>query len=362
MLLKIYKRDNSINLIIDGSVSFTILFVIEIIIIFGLKLIRCETIGWLPYFVLGTTDFIIYLLRENITLDEFFSKYYRNNRQAIILITISLVLLYCIVVNLYNQQNQFFKEHLFEISIITAGYIAVNIFYFISIFKNIQKYRKIQELTEYQAYLNHLAMALHSREHEYKNEINVILGIAEQKQGNLSLEKIIKYGEEIYDQKSQNNTNAVISNNCIVAALILRMDKAAKQKNIEFAYFEENPFPMYPINEYEFIEMLSNLLNNAFEAVAELPRHERFVSVQFLGNQIEVVNTIDRSIQNANAFKFGNNRYSTKGIGRGYGLRNVFKILRKNNIHSEIYVKEGKLYFTLIFDIFNWISDYLLLF
>lgn len=75
----------------------------------------------------------------------------------------------------------------------------------------------------------------------------------------------------------------------MVAALLFQKAAQAKQNHIEFDQKISFPFPNYPVMSYDLIEVLSSLMDSAFESVLELPENERQVFLEMSMNTIEVL-------------------------------------------------------------------------
>ena len=187
---------------------------------------------------------------------------------------------------------------------------------------------------------------MNRRDHEYKNQINAILAIAESNDKN-ALEKIIHFSGQIFDDQRNSQRVTIISENSYISALLLRLSKQAQDKDVRFATYIERPFPNYRIPEPQLITLLSNLLNNAFEAAAVLPECDRDVYLEFRENTIKVINKVDQ--QTTDLSKLSLNGYSTKGPGRGFGMSNIISLAEVYNIALDIKLNNSDIIFTLTF-------------
>lgn len=345
----IFVQRNVCNIIIDSVAAFIVLFILELPIVLITKVgIVTEYETGLQYTILIIIIIGVIWTEKNTMIRELCGKYYQKNRKVIMMIAMNMMMLCCIIVNFYNKKTYFFEGHYAEFMLLAAGYILIHILYFFSAYSDAQKKKELQLITEYQTHLNAVTERLNHRQHEYKNELNTILGIAERKEGNKTLEQIIQYTKQIYDQKKEASCVSVICDQSIVAALIYRMHKIAEERQISFSYYLEEPFPKYEITENELTEILSNLLNNGFEAVESLPVECRQVSIQITEKEIEVTNSVEHSFKDKDIMWIGRKKYSTKGEGHGYGMANVFRLLRKNEIGMTVYLDDN-LHFVLHF-------------
>lgn len=347
LLMKVLIRRNLANIVIDTIVSYAIMFVLELPVVFLTKFLYLHPLiqPWLPYILLGALLLGMVPVKHSSSIDYACAKYYRDNSQ--IIAVANFFLLACMIANIYNLRSYFFNSKYLELMLIVFGYILITVLYFISTYKRAKEKEQIKIITEHQQYLSYLTDELNRRQHEYKHEINTIIGIAEQRQGDASLDAIIHYGEQIFRKKLEEETVSVVSDNTIVAALIYRFNKMADQSNIEFSYYIEEPFPTYPLTEFELIEILSNLLMNAFEAVAGL--NHPMVIIKLEEHTIEMINSVEETFGEDCIIRFGR-KYSTKGPGHGFGLQNVFKIIHKRKISTDIYLEGRNLHFLLRFN------------
>lgn len=201
-----------------------------------------------------------------------------------------------------------------------------------------------QELNIYKTYIpvvEQLMDDIRARQHEFDNHIQALRMIEDQ--DNEITQLISSYTDDILEK---NKWNVLIKfNNKIISGFIYSKKKEAEQRGIDFEVIIETYFFETKVNDYQLIEMVGILLNNAFEAVADLPiRHVVLkVSKEKDRDVLEVKNRHPYLKEEtiSNMFKKGiSTKSSGKNSKRGYGLHNLQKIMNDNDGSIEVYNEE----------------------
>ena len=130
-------------------------------------------------------------------------------------------------------------------------------------------------------------------------------------------------------------TQSAVTDNIAVSIFLHQVKKRAEEEHVNLEYYIEKPFPEYKIPEKDLVELISNAINNAFEAVAGLEPEKRSIFILFQDKHIEVINTMPYSGKI-------NTSVSTKGSSRGYGRKNMQRIAKKYDIKLETEVEEDR--------------------
>lgn len=270
----------------------------------------------------------------------------QKRRDYILLASIGMVVPIVMLSNIFLNNSMMFWEGDYKTSFLVILYFVMNLFlvrYFVEL---LQKENEIKMVREYGEHLKELAEELNKREHEYKNQLNAIIGIAE-RNGPECREQIIEYAESItMASKKRTTGGSIISDNSVIAAFIFRMSKVAKSRDIKFDYYIAKPFPSYDLPENELNELLANLINNAFEAAEELKDHKRYAAVCLEETYIEVSNYVNQDFSKS-IIKKTRPGFSTKGPNRGYGMANIRDIVKKYNLQMEPDLREDLLTVTI---------------
>lgn len=218
--------------------------------------------------------------------------------------------------------------------------IKINFFIFINIILNMSFYRtlhktvlkdkNIEVKNAYNPLLDEIIENIRANEHEYKNHINMLY----------SMIQVSKSIPEIKEKAGNyigniNNTNVLskvldIENTTVKAVLYSKLVEC-EQKGINLTYNIKTNMEESYLNDTEITIILSNLLNNAIEATKEANEKKIFFSIRNLERyNIEVKNNISGlNIDPSKIEDFFKKGFSSKGTGRGYGLHNVKKIVKK---------------------------------
>ncbi|MBA5850179.1 GHKL domain-containing protein [Clostridium sp. cel8] len=190
---------------------------------------------------------------------------------------------------------------------------------------------------------------IRQRQHEFKNHLNAISGMVQVLDGNELKDNLLKYIKSL-NNFIQDIEKVAYIDNIILRSIIYIKLREAKTRRIKFSYNVSNELSDWKIQDYELSEVITNMLNNAFEAVMDKERKIVILDIYKDGekNVIEVKNTID-SIDNSvlrNMFKRG---FSTKkGKDRGYGLYNTKKIVESNEGRIQLSLEDNVICFRIL--------------
>lgn len=279
----------------------------------------------------------IILYRSEI-VDNFLEKYYRSNRKLIIVILINLIVLCAFIIHVWDDNNFEFWNSRRELVVLAITYVIANIILLILVYQYSKRKQQLVQSRAYADHLNHIAEELFRRDHEYKNHLSVIIAMAKYSSGN-SLERISNYCEQLIDKLANEKHETLISDNINIASFIKYQIEKAESLEIKFEYYIERPYPEYRIPDYDMVELLSNLINNAIEACENLSDSEKKISVLMESHKIRVVNSIGTEYDFNSVSKIGNAGFTTKGQGHGYGIRNIKAICKKYSLNYEIYIE-----------------------
>lgn len=272
--------------------------------------------------------------------------------------TISLTIIF---ISSFNDSKDISGLYLYILGL-TGLYALANVFLIIYLIENSKNKDMVAVLKQYKDLLEDLTFKLKSREHEYKNQLNVILSIAE----NDNLDKnrrINDYILKLKDSPREQIPTAIIKDNAMISFLMLRYQQIASEQKINFTVFADTPFPKYKMGEVDFLEMISNLINNAFEAVKSLDENKRLVLIEFKDDKINVHNKLNANsnlenlskvMTSQNSYSFNlskkssptlpnNGSLSSKGGGRGYEMTNIISLVKKYGGKIEMNIEDENL-------------------
>lgn len=355
--LFIYKKSIRVTMI-----NFFLSFVIGCLI----QLIVCIPVHYLYYRLIGiaglnsllvniTSLVIVILLCKRIKLKSISE--FILQRSWIIKILFIFVIIYLFLNIFYVQENN---------TITNSDYIQI-IFFAVLFFLVIAEWQKAivdaeRKKTQlemnklyYDAY-DELLLLIRERQHDMKNHINAILGMIYTIDNYEDLvESQRKYCDDIVEKNKETKLLLAINNPLIAGFLYRKFQEAQKQKILiecKVASKDDN----YGIPEYELIEMMGILLDNAMEALNEKEETERNIFVEIEDReenfQIMVANK-SRYYDPDEICRFFQKDYSNKGKGHGIGLTKLKRIVQEKDgdimVTNETRNESNYLQFCLIF-------------
>ncbi|MDY3010721.1 MAG: GHKL domain-containing protein [Clostridiales Family XIII bacterium] len=345
----ILTRAKFLRILSDVILSSSVFVLYQLIITIVLKVIVGDITenGKLLFVLLVLAVILAKLVGKSSRLEYFLERYYRQNRGIILIIIISLAVLASMVTHIIDDKESFFWENHLELLILTIIYAIINVVLAVVIYQNAKNKERLRIHEEHAAYMQGLNKELRRREHEYKNHLNAIIGIGTCRKDD-PLQAVIDYTNKLLATESQKKAVDYISDNLNVASFISYERKRAAELNLQFNCYIEKPFPAYKIPDFDMIELLANLINNAFEATAH-NKNAREIYLIMETNQIRISNSIEDESLAGSMSKIGVQGYSRKGAGRGYGVSNILAICNHHNIQHKTYIEEERFIFELNF-------------
>lgn len=346
-----YKYDLSLKKIIViyllGS-SYTIILQLIIVSIFKMLNIAADN-----YLIATSCNALLVMI-------TIFTYYYIPLEKAINLydrfetIILWLTALIAVPLGIYTMAWKTDFESIDYISWIIVG-IILWILVVVIIFKELIRIKQEQKANaiykEYNPILENLISDVKAKQHDIKNQLHAIYGIAER----TGDDEVINYlNTLIGGYQFQEDDTLLNTGNKVVSSILYSKKIKAKQHNINLSVNCHSPFPEYPIKEYEFVDILGNLLDNAIEAnIKKEQLSDKSIHIKLDKNDthkiIEVRNTSEpMTIELLN--KIFDKGYSTKGNNRGYGLYNVKKIVKSKNGNIEVFYDNNSVCFKILFD------------
>lgn len=200
---------------------------------------------------------------------------------------------------------------------------------------------QLEKSEQYYGAYEKLIESIREKQHDYKNHINAIRGMIYTSSDYTELKKQEeKYMGDILEENDGVSLATMVENLIIAGFLSVKL-KEAESKRIIVKQQCVLDKRQLKIPEYEIVEMLGILIDNAYEAVLDLEIPDRIVSIHLyvLENELhfEIINTYAHWNASDLSHVFEEN-YSTKGEGRGIGLHKLWK--KCKGFYGYIYVME----------------------
>ncbi|WP_066054256.1 sensor histidine kinase [Robertmurraya korlensis] len=203
--------------------------------------------------------------------------------------------------------------------------------------------------TTHEEEFHSLVASVRSDRHDLNNHLTVISGLL--KIGNYTDTE--NYVKELIGDIQVNNQVLKIHHPILASVLFTKMEKF-KRDHIVFSQNIQSEKIMETISSTDFIRLMSNLLDNAYDATMELPVDQRKISLEMKelhGNFIiEVKNS--SKLKNFDETLF-QNEHSTKpreqSKSRGFGLSIIREITHKYNGDLQVKIDEELVCFKIVF-------------
>lgn len=267
---------------------------------------------------------ILLIISIKLPIDKAMPFYMERQRliNTLIMIIIVPLVLYSVIWD-SNQTTSWQYISLVFTGIIIWTLVVVIVF--LEILK-IKENKKITQIyNEYNPILQNLIDEVRTKQHDYKNHIQALYSMAELN----SDTRITEYIDGLL-QNTNNHEQFLKTNNYVVSALLYSKSRELEDKGIQFKFQHDQPLPEYPLKDYELVEVIGNLIDNARDATQALVSEQKVeIKMKRIDNIsfIEVSNT-GLPIQQTELNNFIKKGFSTKGKNRGYGLYNVNKTVQ----------------------------------
>lgn len=171
--------------------------------------------------------------------------------------------------------------------------------------------------------LGELSKATRIHRHDMRHHLTLILHLIEENH----IEEAREYIQENIDRINEFTPHRF----CEMEMLNLVFSHFASQAeeiNIPYRFDIELPNQI-PLTKLELCAMVSNALENAINAVGELPEGKRFVDVRLCAFKGKLVFSVDNSCDGK--IQITDNGPETDKAGHGYGTRSIMTIAKEHN-------------------------------
>ncbi|WMJ79421.1 ATP-binding protein [Clostridium sp. MB40-C1] len=347
-LVSYFYHKKIISVFLEVCLILNIIMISQLIVIFSLKWLNLNKYLGVFLFNISTNSIILmliiigyFLIPDEITIKIIDSRiiYY-----FIVNFTIYILVLKII----WNYDKNIILNNILIIILVQAVLLILNLIFYYYVIKINEEKKVMMIQNTYNPIINNIIDEIRSKQHDFKNHLNTINGIIE-----VTDEKNLKYSLQEYIKSLNYSTKSIDDiiyvNNPILWAVIYSKLCEARKSNIKFSYCVNNDLKELKMNDYELSEMLSNLLDNAFEA-SDSDDKEVILNITKENNQnvIEIKNK-GITMKSEYIHKIFKKGFSTKkGENRGYGLNNVKKIVEHNNGKIQLFFENNYTIFKIL--------------
>lgn len=325
------KKDNNIVLT-EMFISLVISFILQ------------NSVVTIIYFLTGETKeyrdlhliiyaFIMLIIMIVLNYNKKFKslnlqKYIEDN------ILISNVLLnifmFFIMLKIIYDSGNLESAIIIQINLLIFINILFNINFYKNLHKSIIKSKDMEIKNTYNPLLDEIIENIKANEHEYKNHIGIIYSMIQVAESIPELKNMT--GKYIGSIEGVNIVSNVLNiESTIVKAVLYSKLVECNKWGIILDYEINADLEDSLLHDTEINIILNNLLNNAIDATKDATQKNISINIKKLERyRIEIKNNIlGLDINTDNIEDFFKKGFSSKGKGRGYGLYNVKKIVKK---------------------------------
>ncbi|HJV44247.1 MAG TPA: ATP-binding protein [Bacillota bacterium] len=329
-----------------GMFLITHIFLLDLAQILDHPFIRL-LIGFAVYIPMSIAAYLFY--RYNIHLNyEWFSNIMLHRVYILLLFLGQLLLLslYLYMETFKINQNDFFGPYHFPVFLCII--LLLNIVLFAILLRIVlEKSKQSLSMTEktYLEQMESLILSMRSHRHDLANHLQVIKGNLQIKE----YDRAIQYLNTFVEEVNFTNISLAIKNQTLSISIHSKW-MIAQAKGIHFKC-EIDPIETFDkITPTDQIRLLTNLIDNAFEATLQLEEEQRKVSVKIhkiLNLYTYEIENTGPEIREEDLEKIFIPGFSTKGT-RGYGLAIVRDLVRKYHGEIQVTSKSGVTKFNVL--------------
>lgn len=234
-------------------------------------------------------------------------------------------------------------EKFITFSALSLSMIFINFVILRNGLRNEYESRQLQLYDKYIPVIDNLISEVRKKQHEFDNHIqalNMIVYANDNKEDIVN--NIKKYTDDLNDTNELGDL--IKLNNKVLAGFLYSKQKRAEENEIRFNIKITNYDINTKLKDFEIVELIGNLINNAFETGIKDNIVELIISRENSSSIVEVHNKHPH-VKQSDIKNFFRKEFSTKAKkNRGYGLYNVKEVLDKYNITIEVSNKEREEY------------------
>ena len=326
------KKDSNLVLI-EIFISVIVSFIIQSTIVAIVFLLTGKTKEYrdIHLFLYAVIIFLILILMKHCRkLKDIDFQYYIEDNLLMSNVILNIFTFFMVLKLIYDS-GRIANIMIIEIIVLIFINIFFNISFYKSIHKTIIKNKNMEIKNAYNPLLDEIIQNIRANEHEYKNHIGMLFSMIQVSNNIPELkERAGKYIGNI--QNTNILSNVLDIESTIIKSVLYSKLVECDQLGIKLGYEIKDNLEDSLLDDTEITIILSNLLNNAIEASKNAIDKDIKVNIRkFERYKIEVKNNIVGLEVDPNGIEeFFKKGFSSKGNGRGYGLYNVKKIVKKH--------------------------------
>lgn len=350
-LISFFHDNNFIKSLIEVCINTLLLMISQLITMYLIKIFfpNWDMESFTFSLSIAVTIFILAVIIYYFAPDKNIYRTIELNSKILYYIVINFIgyILICKIIWEYNEK--LILNNIIVFIVMLIAIFILNLFLCYHIVKINEEKKLIELHNRYNPIIENIIEEIRRKQHEFKNHLNTINGIVQ-----VSKEEELKNSLITYIRSLNNSVKSIEDiiyiDSLVLRAIIFSKCYEAEMKNIKLSWSISNDLEKWNVKDYELSEILTNLLNNAFEAANNST--DRIVTLNIFKDEnkniIEVKNS-GQLIKIENIKKIFNRGFSTKeGKNRGYGLYNVKKIAESNGGKIQLFFDNSYICFKVL--------------
>lgn len=330
LVIMLIYRGSLIDTIFDVIAGMTVIVLLESLCVFVISSINRDFYNSFENIIieLAVIASAVFIMSKVAVKFTGISKLYDKYRRACWLIFADLFFVQLAATYNWNETSSIGMSLIILIVLI----VIINIALACSIVSRVNQKKLIAQQQEMVEMKEGFIKAMAADKHEFNRHLQVIY---EMSKDNENIAAIRKYVGEIVKNKNRASTNLAYFGDSILSAYLNGKKAEADERGIVFSVLVMDSIEKLPVSHKELIEITGNLVDNAFDAVADMDNEKKKVFFEISKEndklKIQTINYISQN-QNLDAINMSKTGYSTKkGMQRGFGLSNVKSIADSHN-------------------------------
>lgn len=353
MIIVLFKLSVQ-EIILQFFIVLSIITSIQFLFIYFLSLFKVSrTISFSNGIIVNIAIIIISIIINKLIKLDKVQQYLLKYRNYITLILVNITGVILLLIYIWRINEDFVEQYIAYLLLVILLWEGINIFFLYQSIRIKEQQRAINIHEKYTPFLKSMVHEVRQNQHDFKNHLNVLYGLAQNEEDKQVKEEIKEYLEKLIDNIKSTDKLLNIKDQ-VLSAIIYSKKALAGEKGICFELEFQSEIPEYPLEKYELVELLGNLLDNAIEAAEDTnyssnPRIILILGLEGKSKIIKVKNT-GGTLRNQDINKIFKRGFSTKeGKHRGYGLYNVKQLVKNYNGTIELSFEDSYTVFKILF-------------
>ncbi|QIB69945.1 sensor histidine kinase [Aminipila butyrica] len=347
---------------------FEFLFAIDVSIVIEFLLIVLQNFFWpgnlevwQSFVHLGILLGLSIVCTKFVRMVISFQAFYETYRQSFCLVTISIFAVLLLELFIWDTARYSLYANLGLICLFILMWLVLNFYLLKVLVTDERKKTLVSAYEQYEETTETLLDCLYSDQHEYNRHLQTILRMCEE--NDTTKTEIMTYVMEMGQNEDKEKQQIFLcpAGSGLINGLIYTKAKEAADNNIKLIHLSESKVPSFPCLNYELIELLGNLLDNALEYLKKQPKNKAKEIYLDLGyDQGKVFIKVKNSYYAATTESefWVKKGYTTKSSSKhGYGLYNVKQIVAKYKGDFNIFTEALYINICIYFENSNGKSD-----